>query len=61
MIINKVITGFVVQTFDTETKKFTGQKFFAEDEERFEDGYGDEVDAPSNIPNLALEMIQPKN
>ena len=43
MIINKVTNGFVVQSFDTETRKFVSQEFIASDEIEWETTEGESV------------------
>lgn len=58
MKIQKITYGFVVQTFDTETQKFTSQEFIAGDQVEWEDENGDPVeDQPDSY--LEFEMIQP--
>jgi hypothetical protein len=57
MIVNKITNGFVVQQFDTETRRFIGQEFIADDEVTFEDEYGERVKPFDE--NLAFEMKQP--
>jgi hypothetical protein len=59
MIIRKITTGFVVQTFDTEKNKWTDQEFIAGDECVYEDELGVPIDAPENMPYLRLRMEQP--
>ena len=56
MIVNKVTTGFVVQRFDTKTRKFLSQEFIASDECAFEDDDGDKVDTFTEY--LTYEMVQ---
>jgi len=73
MIINKVTVGFVTQQFDTETRRFVGQQFVAEDGHTWEDEMGtaldlsDDADAEKvyglggvDEPSLNLDMVQPK-
>ena len=57
MIINKITTGFVVQTYDTETGKWIGQDFIAVDEVGYEDQYGDFVNPPDDLPYLPFTNI----
>ena len=72
MIINKVTVGFVTQQFDTETRRFVGQQFVAEDGHTWEDDMGtaldlsDDKDAEKvyglggvDEPTLNLDMVQP--
>lgn len=73
MIIQKVITGFVVQKFDTETRKFISQEFIGSDDRDWELENGtamlnlnDDKDAALvfglggvDEPYLNMEMIQP--
>jgi hypothetical protein len=61
MKINKITTGFVVQTYDTETGRCIDQSFIAGDQVDYEDENGDPVDwreAPDAYQ--PLEMVQPK-
>jgi hypothetical protein len=65
MKINKITSGFVVQTFDTELQKWSGQEFVAGDQADYEDaGTGTPVD-PAQIwptspePHLPFLMQQP--
>lgn len=60
MIIHKIITGFVVQKFDTETGKFIDQEFISSDDTTWEDTNGDEVERPDNATELNMDMVQPK-
>lgn len=63
MIINKITEGFVVQTYDTETKKWTAQEFIAGDDCVYEDETGtplDSDDMGDPEPYLPFEMIQPE-
>lgn len=57
MLIKKVTTGFVIQTYDTEENKYIGQEFVAGQVD-FEDVNGEPVDPIK--PYLPYEMIQPK-
>ena len=67
MVIKKITTGFVVQTFDTDIGKFISQEFIAGDECSYENSYptdGETVD--SNLLEvdgkeayLPFEMTQP--
>jgi hypothetical protein len=72
MIINKVTIGFVIQQFDTETRRFVRQDFIAEDDHTWEtedgDGFNLMNERHSELvygqggvdePSLALEMKQP--
>ena len=60
MIVKKITVGFVVQAYDTETKKWVGQEFVAGDQVDYEFDNG----APANPDDvsgyLPFEMVQPK-
>ncbi len=63
MKINKITTGFVIQTYDTESQKWLGQEFVAGDQSDYEEaGTGMTVN-PSQIwasqPYLPFLMQQP--
>lgn len=45
MIIKKITTGFVIQTFDTKTKTFIAQEFVAGDDCVYEDERGNGVES----------------
>jgi hypothetical protein len=64
MIVNKITHGFVIQSFDTEKRRFVSQEFIAGDECVYEDENGDIVDyteaLPTPEPYLPFEMEQPK-
>ena len=60
MIIKKITTGFVIQTFDTDTNKFVEQEFIAGDEVTHEDEVGNEVSEDLVDPYLPFDMVQPK-
>ena len=73
MLINKITTGFVIQTFDTETKQYTSQNFVAGDNVDYEKPDGSMVH-PTEMaslgfgpytrdgePYLPFDMIQPHN
>lgn len=64
MIINKIVTGFVIQSFDTDTQKFTGQSFIAGDTD-YETADGDRIES-GDVKNfitkqsyLPFDMVQP--
>lgn len=64
MTINKIVTGFVIQSFDTDTQKFTGQNFVAGGTD-YETADGDRIES-ADVKNfittksyLPLEMVQP--
>lgn len=68
MKINKITTGFVVQTFDTDSGKFTEQNFTAGDETTWNDHFGNQLERNSELivshgwldePYLDFEMVQP--
>lgn len=66
MKIKKVTTGFVIQTYDTELKKFVSQEFVAGHECDYEDEKGNSVEFELlNNENgdetyLSFEMKQPE-
>lgn len=70
MLINKITTGFVIQTFDTTTQAYISQEFKAGDveyenqdgsvasvSEMAKEGFG--PFAESGEPYLPFEMVQP--
>ncbi len=57
MIVKKITTGFVIQTFDTKTGKFVSQEFIAGDQVDFEDKKGNAVEEFDNY--LPFDMVQP--
>ena len=57
MIVNKTTPGFVIQQFDTETRRFISQEFIAGDEVDFEDEDGEPVDSFDEY--LPFDMTQP--
>jgi len=59
MIVNKITTGFVIQSFDTEKKEFVSQDFIAGDEVSYEkeDGTPYNGDVDSYLP---FDMVQPE-
>jgi hypothetical protein len=73
MILNKVITGFVIQRFDTETGKFIGQEFISCDDSQWENSetespidltdekYAEAVYGKGGVdePYLNCDMVQP--
>ena len=65
-MVTKITCGYVMQIFDTETKKWVGQQFIDGDECHYESSNGDPVD-PSLFCGddgkevyLSLEMKQPE-
>lgn len=58
MIVKKITTGFVIQSFDTNTRKYTGQEFIAGDQVDYETETGVPVESFSEY--LAFDMVQPK-
>ena len=71
MKINKITVGFVVQTFDIETRTFTNQEFIASDEVSWENGYSEPLNYVNDAeliygkggvdePYLNFDMVQPK-
>lgn len=58
MLINKFTSGFVVQTYDPETKKWISQEFIASEEVYFE--YASTgLPAPEFDDELMMNMVQP--
>ena len=65
MLIQKVTTGFVIQTFDTEKGKFVSQNFIASDEVEYEKEDGEPVSFELFMVNseeayLPFDMVQPE-
>tara|TARA_Y100000310_G_scaffold209426_1_gene210058 strand:- start:13146 stop:13340 length:195 start_codon:yes stop_codon:yes gene_type:complete len=62
MLVNKITTGYVIQTFDTEAGWYIGQSFVA-GEVNYEDSNGTPVDQtevmPTPEPYLPFNMEQP--
>ena len=65
MLLKKITTGYVIQTFDTNSKKFVAQTFSAGDECSYEDENGNIV-SPSKLKDengdeiyLHYDMFQP--
>lgn len=65
MIINKITLGWVWQSFDTDTKQYTEQRFVAGDDVAYEENDGniapsisEAIDNPVE-PYLPFEMVQP--
>lgn len=73
MLIHKITTGFVTQTFNTETGKYISQEFTAGDPVEYEDEFRDNLtaekmatvgfgpQAPNGEPYLPFDMVQPAN
>ena len=64
MIVKKITSGFVVQTWDTKTETFISQEFVASDEVDYEDEHGDypftdEGLDSCDIGDLPFDMKQP--
>jgi hypothetical protein len=62
MIIQKHITGFVVQSFDTATQQYVRQEFVETNHQdpHWEDNEGNFLDMPLDEPeNLPTHMVQP--
>jgi len=58
--IKKITVGFVVQEYNPETGRWTGQEFVVGDQVDWEDEYGNPVDPPGNAPPAPpLDMVQP--
>jgi hypothetical protein len=63
MLLNKVTTGFVIQTFDTEKNEYISQAFFAGDDSHIEytDGTPANEDDKQLLENnyLPFYMLDP--
>ena len=66
MKINKITTGFVIQTYDTDRMKWTGQEFVADDQVEYEEAGTGAILPPAAIwpaapePYLPFVMRQPE-
>jgi hypothetical protein len=64
MLVKKITSGSVIQTFDSEKKSWVSQKFVAGDQCDYEDETGTPVEhtevMPSPEPYLPFDMVQPK-
>lgn len=66
MLISKITVGFVIQTFNTNTRQYTNQEFVAGDDVQYEQD-GEPVDAKlmedgdGNEPYLPFIMQQPND
>ena len=66
MLIDKITVGFVIQTFDTDTRKYTNQEFIAGDDVQYEkDGIPVDAklmkDGDGIEPYLPFNMEQPND
>jgi len=72
MIINKITTGFVIQSFDTDTGTYTHQHFVAGDEVDYENVEGHFLSNKElakfnfgpdakNEPCMPFDMVQPSD
>jgi len=66
MIIHKITTGYVVQCFDTKTKKFVSQEFVAGDDCSYENACGEVVEpelleVDGQEVYLPYDMLQPQD
>jgi len=66
MIINKITTGFVVQSFDTDKQQFVKQEFVTGDEVNHETEDGEAINVAhfkkrltGPEPYLPFTMVQP--
>ncbi len=71
MLINKITTGFVIQTYDTDKGEYISQEFKAGDQVDYEGNNGESlsINALSNLgfgpfadsgePYLPFDMVQP--
>jgi len=62
MIVKKITVGFVIQSYDTEVKKFVEQNFTAGDQVDWEDEFGEPIEHPEDAVTgyLAFDMVQPQ-
>ena len=65
MLINKVTSGFIIQVFDTELKRFVSQEFVAGDECQYEDKDGvpacsEALETDGKEACLPFDMVQPR-
>ena len=61
MIIRKITHGFVIQTWDTENKEWTGQEFVAGDDVEYEcDGLSIDLQTAPLDEYFPFHMVQPK-
>lgn len=58
MLIKKITTGYVIQTFDTELARFVKQEFVASDTVEWEDENGKPMGHIEGVCN-SFEMVQP--
>jgi hypothetical protein len=59
MLLQKVTTGFVIQTFDTEKNRFIEQQFVAGDPVDYENSYGESLDHNSPEYEQITKVYQP--
>ena len=65
MRINKITTGFVIQTYDTTLKRWVKQEFIAGNPVEYEEADTDRILDPAEVwqdgdePYLPFEMKQP--
>lgn len=64
MIVKKITTGWVTQTFDTDTGEYVSQNFTAGDQVDYEDDEGNALVGskamPQPEPYLPFDMVQPE-
>lgn len=63
MLQNKITTGFVIQTYDTDKKEWISQEFIAGDQVDYEDEEGIPLDNTDSVicsQYLSFDMVQPK-
>ena len=58
MKVNKIVIGYVTQTFDTEKKEWLNQEFVAGDETYFETDSGEKAESFDEY--LPFDMVQPE-
>lgn len=58
MVIRKIINGFVVQSYDSETCQCTDQEFVAGEVE-YNDEFGDPIDDIPDLEDCEVILVQP--
>lgn len=60
MLVKKICEGYVIQTFDTDTKQWVSQEFIASGEVEYEDENEEPIDAFDDDTYLPYNMEQPQ-
>jgi hypothetical protein len=65
MILNKITIGYVIQSYDTDKRKFVSQEFIASDDTAYETADGDEINQKdfedrADDATLLIELKQPE-